>query len=81
LVDLDRRLKDEVSSWVAVQQEGGHAFAAPLNTLWALPELIEAAVRSGNADLAAGPMVRLTESTQAGGTDFGLGIESRSRDC
>ena len=48
-------------------------------SLWALPELIEAAVRSGNADLAIEPMARLAESTQAGGTDFGLGIEARSR--
>ena len=29
--------------------------------------------------LAVEPMARLAESTQAGGTDFGLGIESRSR--
>jgi DNA-binding CsgD family transcriptional regulator/tetratricopeptide (TPR) repeat protein len=53
--------------------------AAMYVSLWALPELIEAAVRSGNAGLAAGPMARLAESTQAGGTDFGLGIESRCR--
>ena len=52
--------------------------AAMYVSLWALPELIEAAVRSGNAGLAAGPMARLAESTQAGGTDFGLGIEPRS---
>ena len=53
--------------------------AAMYVSLWALPELIEAAVRSGNADLAIEPMARLAESTQAGGTDFGLGIEARSR--
>ena len=53
--------------------------AAMYVSLWALPELIEAAVRSGNVGLAVGPMARLAESTQAGGTDFGLGIESRSR--
>jgi DNA-binding CsgD family transcriptional regulator len=53
--------------------------AAMYVSLWALPELIEAAVRSGNADLATEPMARLAESTQAGGTDFGLGIEARSR--
>jgi DNA-binding CsgD family transcriptional regulator len=53
--------------------------AAMYVSLWALPELIEAAVRSGKSDLAAEPMARLAESTQAGGTDFGLGIESRSR--
>jgi DNA-binding CsgD family transcriptional regulator/tetratricopeptide (TPR) repeat protein len=53
--------------------------AAMYVSLWALPELVEAAVRSGNADLAIQPMARLAESTQAGGTDFGLGIEARSR--
>jgi DNA-binding CsgD family transcriptional regulator len=36
-------------------------------------------VRSGNAGLAIVPMAQLAESTQAGGTDFGLGIEARSR--
>ena len=53
--------------------------AAMYVSLWALPELIEAAVRSGNPDLAIEPMARLAESTRAGGTDFGLGIEARSR--
>jgi len=53
--------------------------AAMYVSLWALPELIEAAARSGNLDLAIEPMARLAESTQAGGTDFGLGIEARSR--
>ena len=48
-------------------------------SMWALPELIEAAVRSGNTQLASGALVRLAETTQAGGTDFGLGIEARSR--
>jgi len=48
-------------------------------SLWALPELIEAAVRSGHADVAVGPMANLAESTRAGGTEFGLGIEARSR--
>ena len=47
--------------------------------MWALPELIEAAVRSGNARVAGDALVRLTETTRPGGTDFGLGIEARSR--
>ena len=51
----------------------------PYVSMWALPELIEAAVRSGNSGAAADAMERLTETTQAGGTDFGLGIEARSR--
>jgi DNA-binding CsgD family transcriptional regulator len=46
---------------------------------WALPELIEAASRSGNTHLAAGALERLAEMTQASGTDFGLGIEARCR--
>ncbi len=47
--------------------------------MWALPELIEAAVRTGHTQLAADALTRLAETTQAGGTDFGLGIEARSR--
>jgi DNA-binding CsgD family transcriptional regulator/tetratricopeptide (TPR) repeat protein len=48
-------------------------------SMWALPELIEAAARSGNPHVAGDALERLTEITQAGGTDFGLGIEARSR--
>src|SRR5260370_12133706 len=47
--------------------------------MWALPELIEAAVRSGNTQTARDALERLAETTPAGGTDFGLGIEARSR--
>jgi DNA-binding CsgD family transcriptional regulator len=48
-------------------------------SMWALPELIEAAARSGNMPIAADALERLAETAQAGGTDFGLGIEARSR--
>jgi tetratricopeptide (TPR) repeat protein len=48
-------------------------------SMWALPELIEAAVRSGNPHVAENALARLAETTRAGGTDFGLGIEARSR--
>jgi len=48
-------------------------------SMWALPELIEAAARSGNAHSGTGPLERLAEMTRAGGTDFGLGVEARSR--
>ena len=47
--------------------------------MWALPELIEAAVRTGNPRIAQDAIARLAEATQAGGTDFGLGLEARSR--
>ena len=46
---------------------------------WALPELIEAAARTGNTQLAVGAVDRLAEITQPGGTDWGLGIEARCR--
>jgi len=46
---------------------------------WALPELIEAASRTGNTHLAASALDRLAARTQAGGTDYGLGIEARCR--
>jgi DNA-binding CsgD family transcriptional regulator len=46
---------------------------------WALPEVIEASVRSGNSHLGAAALQRLTKATAAGGTDWALGIEARSR--
>jgi ATP/maltotriose-dependent transcriptional regulator MalT len=48
-------------------------------SMWALPELIEAASRSGKTATAADALARLAETTQASGTDFALGIEARSR--
>jgi DNA-binding CsgD family transcriptional regulator len=44
-----------------------------------LPELIEAAARTGNPRVADDALDLLAETTRAGGTDLGLGIESRSR--
>jgi DNA-binding CsgD family transcriptional regulator len=45
----------------------------------ALPELIEAAARTGNTEAAAGALEQLADTTQAGGTDVGLGLEARCR--
>jgi DNA-binding CsgD family transcriptional regulator len=45
----------------------------------AAPELIEAAVRTGSTLAAPAALERLAETTQAGGTDYGLGLEARSR--
>ena len=55
--------------------EHGHLYVS----IWALPELIEAAVRTGDTQVAAGALEQLAERTQAGGTDFGLGVEARCR--
>jgi DNA-binding CsgD family transcriptional regulator/tetratricopeptide (TPR) repeat protein len=46
---------------------------------WALPELIEASVRSGKSHVGVGAFDRLAEATAAAGTDWALGIEARSR--
>jgi DNA-binding CsgD family transcriptional regulator len=44
-----------------------------------LVELIEAGVRSGATDVTAAALDRLSERTQASGTDWALGIEAGSR--
>jgi DNA-binding CsgD family transcriptional regulator len=46
---------------------------------WSLPELVEAAARFAQRDLAAAAVGRLSERTQAAGTQWALGIEARSR--
>jgi DNA-binding CsgD family transcriptional regulator len=46
---------------------------------WALPELVEAAARTGNGDLGARALRALTRKAQASGTDWALGMEARSR--
>ena len=48
-------------------------------SMWALPELIEAAVRTGQSHAAGEALERLSDFTQAGGTEFGLGIQARCR--
>ncbi len=44
-----------------------------------LPELVEAAVRAGDLDLARDALGRLAEWTRVGGTDWALAIEARCR--
>jgi len=61
---------------LAAQQDGAYEL---LFSAWALVELVEAAVRSGEPELAADAFRRLSETTGAAGTDWALGIEARSR--
>ena len=53
----------------------GDQFAA----MGALPELIEAATHGGEPAIAGDALQRLVETTRPAGSDFGLGIEARSR--
>jgi DNA-binding CsgD family transcriptional regulator len=47
--------------------------------MWVLPELIEAASRTGQARLAEDALGRLAEATSIGQTDWGQGIYARSQ--
>jgi DNA-binding CsgD family transcriptional regulator len=51
----------------------------PIYFGWALAELIEAGVRSGQLHEATTALERLRERTQASGTEWALGIEARCR--
>ena len=51
----------------------------PWISMWALPELVEASARVGDAELARDALARLVETTQPCGTDLALGIEARCR--
>ncbi len=46
---------------------------------WALPELVEASVRSGEPQFGEAALERLAEATRAADTDWALGVEARSR--
>ena len=46
---------------------------------WAMAELIEAATRSGQDDVAADALAGLADTTSVSDTDWGRGIEARSR--
>ena len=46
---------------------------------WALVELIEAGVRSGRSEEATAALDRLSERSQAAGTEWALGVEARCR--
>jgi hypothetical protein len=64
---------------LAAARHAAEDMSALYISMWALPELIEAAVRSGNSRMAGDALARLSEAARAGGTDLGLGIEARSR--
>jgi DNA-binding CsgD family transcriptional regulator len=58
------------------------ACSTPLDmfaAMWSLPELVESAARTGAAGVARHAVERLTETTRPAGTDWGLGVEARSR--
>ena len=57
---------------IASERSGALGFA-----LWALPEHVEAAARSGEGETAAAGLERLRAVTGPSGTDWALGVEAR----
>ena len=49
------------------------------DSMWALPELVEAAARAGDIETARNALARLAVTTRPCGTDFAVGIEARCR--
>ncbi|MCL3819055.1 helix-turn-helix transcriptional regulator [Aeromicrobium wangtongii] len=49
------------------------------SSAWAAVEVVEAAVRAGETSTAVDTFARLEQATSASGTDWALGIQSRSR--
>jgi DNA-binding CsgD family transcriptional regulator len=69
------RYKDALAAAGQASEDTPQLFHAA----WALPELIEAAVRTGDVDLARRALERLTEAANASDSDWGRGVEARSR--
>ena len=66
---------DEAFAETTRASERSNVFSSMLG----LPELIEAAARTGHTEAAAAALARLASTAQAAGTDYGRGIEARSR--
>jgi len=64
---------------LAVAEPATEETYSPLSTQLVLPELIEAAVRTGRADLAGEALGRLSAMTAIEGSDWAKGLEARSR--
>jgi ATP/maltotriose-dependent transcriptional regulator MalT len=63
----------------ALAAANAHTGRWPWMSLWVIPELVEAAARTGQPELARDALGHLIESTQACRTNWALGIESRCR--
>jgi DNA-binding CsgD family transcriptional regulator len=64
---------------VAQAQQASEQMPELFTSMWVLPELIEAASRTGQTQLAADALGRLAEATSVAQGDWGQGIYARSR--
>ncbi len=67
----------EEAAWAA-RQATSTAFE-PWFSMWALPELVEAATRTGDTELARDALERLVKTTEPSGSDLATGIDARCR--
>jgi DNA-binding CsgD family transcriptional regulator len=75
-------LNNGLGSYETAMQAAQRATAQSVELVvrgWAAAELVEAAARSGRSDVAADALLRLAERTTPSGTDWGRGVEARSR--
>jgi DNA-binding CsgD family transcriptional regulator len=74
-------LYNGLGRYEAAASAARHATSDPLKwwSMWVLPEFVEAAARTGDADLARDALERLVETTDPCSTDFALGIQARCR--
>jgi DNA-binding NarL/FixJ family response regulator len=64
---------------LAAAQEASEIIPELYISTWALPELIEAATRTGEMARAVEALQRLVVETNVGDSDWGLGIQARAR--
>jgi DNA-binding CsgD family transcriptional regulator len=75
---LNNAIGDYQRAATAAQHSAEHLGEMVAPT-WATVELIEAASRSGQTDVATRALSRLADITSASGSDWALGVEARSR--
>ncbi len=69
------RYENALQAALRASSAPGDLFAS----MWVLPELVEAATRVDDTTVAREAFDRLVATTQPAGTDYGLGVEARSR--
>jgi DNA-binding CsgD family transcriptional regulator len=75
-------LYNGLARWEEAVAAAEHACWDPVDLYasgWALPELVEAGARCGQLGAAQAALKRLAAATHPAGTDWGLGLEARSR--
>ncbi|SRR6266496_1304119 len=67
------------NAMTAAEKASAYLVDVSVTVNWGLVELVEAAARCGSPERATDAVRRLSESTTANGSDWALGVESRSR--